>query len=514
MSLLAVHCSNVTGPDLELLENVARGMPITADLSRSDILLAYPRGPEEAVIVAQAQPHSISSLYTDSLLGQTVTRRETPVLLEAWRRRQRVRAHRDLLPTGAPVVQEVFPITGHNGRPLAILSFETSLIQLERHRQRHPSFQRAVEWLKWMCLRGELAATDALSAFGEWDGIVLVDAQRRISYISGVATNLYRRLGYMEDLRGKRLSFLNTSDDEMAVAALSSHRPIEREVKESGHIWIRKVVPIWAPPTVSGWFWGLHSRRKRLGEVTGALILVHDATEERLQKQELDVKTTMIQEVHHRVKNNLQTIAATLRMQARRAKNEDSLHVLQEAISRILSVAVIHEFLSHNQTQTINMRDVCQRIITQSRDVILTPGQEIAFNLEGPAIYLPSQHATAFALVVNELIHNAIEHGFEGKTRGQVHVTLDDQGDVVRMDIWDDGTPLSADFDLNGSPSLGLQIVRSLAENDLRGQLRLQNRNGGVAATVEFPKAVVTRELAEQQRRLGLVRPEDSASSE
>ena len=77
-----------------------------------------------------------------------------------------------------------------------------------------------------MCMRGELADTAGLSPFSEWDGVLLVDPQRRITYLSGIANNLYRRLGYLEDLRGKRLSFLNTTDDEMVVAALENRCPL------------------------------------------------------------------------------------------------------------------------------------------------------------------------------------------------------------------------------------------------------------------------------------------------
>jgi two-component sensor histidine kinase len=496
MCPLTISCPTLTEPELELLRDIAQGMPITADLSRSDLLLVCPRGPDEVVVVAQAQPHSIASLYATSLVNSSLTRDDAPVILEAWRRRRHVRTHRDLLPSGAPIMQEVWPISGRDGRPVGLLSVETSQIQLERHRQRHPSFQRAIEWLKWMCRRGDLANTVFLSPFGDRDGLVLVNPERRITYLSGVAINLYRRLGYMEDLRGKWLSFLNTKDDEMVVAAMSSRGPVEREVKEGSHTWIRKVLPLRAPPALSSWVQEVVLWHGQAGDMAGALIMVHDATEERLKKQELVVNTTMIQEVHHRVKNNLQAIAATLRMQSRRTRNAEALHVLQEAISRILSVAVIHEFLSREETQTINIRDVCQRIIKQNRDVLMAPGQQITFTLEGPAVYLPSQQATACALVVNELIHNALEHGFEGKRSGQLQVSLDDRGDKVYLEIWDDGTQLPADFDLDSSPSLGLQIVRSLAQFDLHGRFRLENRPEGVTATVEFPKVVVTQELA------------------
>ena len=81
-------------------------------------------------------------------------------------------------------------------------------------------------------------------------------------------------------------------------------------------------------------------------------------------------------------------------MQARRAEDSGTQQALKEAINRILSVAVIHEFLSLDESQTINVRDVCQRIVAQTRQV-LVPGQVIDLSVEGPAIYLPSQQATA-----------------------------------------------------------------------------------------------------------------------
>jgi two-component sensor histidine kinase len=323
------------------------------------------------------------------------------------------------------------------------------------------------------------------------DGVMLVDAQRRITYVSGIANNLYRRLGYLDDLRGKRLSYLHTGDDDQVVEALVTRQALEHEVEESGYIWTRKVLPVWPPPTVGGWVQGLIARRSRSDEIGGVLIMVHDATEERRKRQELKVKTTMVQEVHHRVKNNLQTIAAVLRMHARRTQNEETLHALNEAIARILSVAVIHEYLSLDESQTINLRDVCQRIVSQNRQVMVEPGQQIRFLVEGPAIYLPSQQATSSALVINELIHNALEHGFSTQQTGEIKISLVDRGERVWLEVWDDGAKLPGDFDLNMPSSLGLQIVRSLVQDDLRGVLVIENREDGVVATVDFPKVAL-----------------------
>ncbi len=488
MSEIRSLCLPAAAPDVELLENVQRGMAITADLTRSDLLLVCPRNAEQVVVVAQAHPHSITSLYDAELIGKTLTRQDSPIILESWRRSWPMRAQRQLMPSSAPIVQQVYPIRGQSGEPLAFLSMETSLIQVERHHSRHRSFRYAVDWLRWMCIRGELVRTENLSPFGEWDGILFVDGQRRITYLSGIANNLYRRLGYMDDLRGKRLNELGTDDDEMAAESMFARQPLERECIEEGQIWIRKTLPVWQPPTLRGRLQGLTMARPGPGDVGGVMIMIHDATEERRKKQELDVKTTMIQEVHHRVKNNLQTIAATLRMQARRTNEPEALQAINEAITRILSVAVIHEFLSKDERQAINIREICQRIIGQSRQVSALPGQNIAYSMDGPSIYLPSQQATASALVINELIQNAVEHGFETAKQGHVRVLLEDGGDTVRIEVRNDGDLLPPNFDMTQTNSLGLQIVRTLVQSDLHGKLGLKNEAGEVVASVEFPK--------------------------
>jgi two-component sensor histidine kinase len=488
MSEIRSLCLPAAEPDIELLENVQRGMAITADLTRSDLLLVCPRNPEQVVVVAQAHPHSITSLYDAELVGKTLTGQDSPIILEAWHHIWPMRAQRQFMPSSAPIVQHVYPIRGQNGDLLAFLSMETSLIQVERHHSRHRSFRTAIDWLRWMCIRGELANTEHFTEFGEWDGVLLVDAQRRITYMSGIANNLYRRLGYMDDLRGWRLNELGTDDDEMAAESILSRQPLERECIESGQIWVRKTLPVWRPPTIQGALQGLTLSRPGPGDVGGVIIMIHDATEERRKKQELDVKTTMIQEVHHRVKNNLQTIAATLRIQARRTQNPEALQAINEAITRILSVAVIHEFLSKDERQSINIREICQRIIGQSRQVSAVPGQNITFTVDGPSIYLPSQQATASALVINELIQNAVEHGFETAKQGRVRVLLEDRGDVVRIEVRNDGDLLPSNFDITQTNSLGLQIVRTLVQGDLHGKIDLRNEGDEVVAAVEFPK--------------------------
>ena len=215
---------------------------------------------------------------------------------------------------------------------------------------------------------------------------------------------------------------------------------------------------------------------------------IHDRTEEKQRERELQIQATLIQEIHHRVKNNLQTIASLLRLQSRRVNSEEAEQALAEGINRILSVAVVHEFLSRRDVSVINLRDVAQRIISQMQQGLLDPDQSIGIELSGPSIYLNPQQTTSCALLINELLQNSIDHGFESQASGTVEVNLTDHGDSVKIEVADDGGGLPLDFDLGQDVSLGLRIVQSLAIEDLRGRFDLKNSGEGTSAIVEFPK--------------------------
>jgi two-component sensor histidine kinase len=188
------------------------------------------------------------------------------------------------------------------------------------------------------------------------------------------------------------------------------------------------------------------------------------------------------------VKNNLQTIAALLRLQARRTGTEAVSEILQQTISRILSIAVVHEFLSHDESSIIDVKEVCQRIVNEVTQGILDPEKKIRFTLSGSQVYLPAQQATSTALIVNELLQNAVEHGFGARTEGIVSITLEDLGTEMRVEIADDGQGLPPDFSMGEYGSLGLQIVQTLVRDDLKGRFTLVNGSGGVKAVVTFPK--------------------------
>lgn len=475
--------------DIAFLERVERGMPIVADISRADILLYCRGGEDEAAVVAQARPHSVAPIY-EPICGQAVSRGERPVLFGALESGKPARASQRIIADGAPIFQEMLPLFGSQRSLLGALTVEKTMIEHERHKRRLPSFRWATRELQKMLASGILGGAEELSPFGEHDGILVVNSQRQILYASGIANNLYRRLGYMESLVGKELKYLVTSDEALVEKVLREVECLEEEAQEGERIWIRKVLPLLSP---DGWwrFW------ERGPQVVGALVTIHDATAARRREREAKIRSAMIQEIHHRVKNNLQSIAALLRLQARRAGSRETRKALRESISRILSVAVIHEFLSRHESRVINLKEVSRRVVDQLQEGVMDPSKEIQLSVRGPNIYLPAQQATACALVINELLQNSLEHGYRRRKEGTIAVKLREEADSVTIEIDDDGRGLPPDFDLEADRSLGLQIVQTLVEDDLGGRFELKD-GGGVRAIVTFPKVSLGGESWEE----------------
>jgi two-component system, sensor histidine kinase PdtaS len=488
-----VHaCESLTQKDIAVLEGIEAELGILADLSRADVLIYCPLSPQQAVVVSQASPHSILPIYGESQVGREVTFADEPAVIYALTEGRRGitevhRANGDKLSSAerAPVVQETHPIRGEDGQVVAAVCIETNLIERERHRRRSKVFQRALKQFQEAVLTGALRSQDRLTPFSEHDGVLVVDAQLRIQYTSGIATSQYRKLGYAGNLLRWHIEDLELDDNGPVLEALEKGQCVEREVKVRDLIWVKKALPLFS--TAKG-LRRLLPSGKVPARLESILVAIHDETESRRQEEELRVKVAMIQEIHHRVKNNLQTIASLLRLQARRAETEEVRRALQEGINRVLSVAVIHEFLAHQDARVINIRDVSQRIINQIRESVLDREAGIRLDLRGPNIHLPTQPATVCALVINELLQNALEHGYGRQEGGTVTVNLQDDGEHIAIAVDDDGVGLPEEFDLEQTGSLGLQIVRTLAQGDLKGNFELHRRDKGVSAVVTFPK--------------------------
>jgi two-component sensor histidine kinase len=204
-----------------------------------------------------------------------------------------------------------------------------------------------------------------------------------------------------------------------------------------------------------------------------------------IEKRLLEAGTTLYKEVHHRVKNNLQTVASLLRMQIRRLDTITAEQALEDSIHRIQAIALVHETLSHAEIGLVDFGELIGRIARLLGDPV-APGTRLDLRVTGPAVMLDSRQATAAALVANELVANALTHGVRPDTTGVVRIALEHLGDRVLFSVEDEGPGLPPGFDARRDRHLGLSIVTTLVEEELQGLFQLTRANG-TRAQVAFP---------------------------
>jgi two-component sensor histidine kinase len=316
------------------------------------------------------------------------------------------------------------------------------------------------------------------------DGMLRLGRSGKVTYASPNALSAYRRLGLAADLAGRELAPLTTRlcaeagprDDSLMLAA-SGRAHLEIEVEASGSVVQLRSIPL----TVDG-------------ARAGALILLRDVTELRNRERELITKDATIREIHHRVKNNLQTVAALLRLQARRMRVPEAAGALEEAVRRVGSIALVHETLSHATAEVVEFDDIARQIAATTGE-LSAPEARITPGLSGKFGMLPATVATPLALVLTELLHNAVQHGLAlpgGPAVGTLEITACRGADQLTVTVADNGAGFPAGFDLEQATSLGLQIVRTLVVGELGGTLAISPRTegGGTCVRLDLPLPV------------------------
>jgi two-component system, sensor histidine kinase PdtaS len=481
MSVYLKAPGNLAEEDRQILRRLARNFNLLADLSYADVLLLCRDG-DEAVVVAEARPEPIPSLYAESQLGTRLTRGRAAQLFKVLFDGHG-HSFGSMIVRGVPTIQEIFAIRNPQGQTIAAVLSQMALLEHERLRKRSALFRRAIARARDQILDGRLEGGEKLGRLSMQDGVLVVDGRGQIQYISSVAEHFYRRLGYADTLVKAQLSDLETSEN-ICFRAMERQTCLEQRVREQELTCIRRVIPLLSTSRR-----GLFGRLSSNGEgANGAIVMISDITDEIRKEQELKIKSAMIHEIHHRVKNNLQTIAGLLRMQARRSESPEVSEQLEQTVNRILSIAVVHEFLSKDEQSIINIHEVCNRILDEVKHGTLDPGKRIELLLEGSQQFsLPAQQATSCALIINELLQNAVEHGYRDRGDGTIRVRLESNADSMLVEVQDDGAGLPEGFDLARS-GLGLRIIQTLVSEDLKGHFTLENGQG-TRARVSFPRS-------------------------
>ena len=206
-----------------------------------------------------------------------------------------------------------------------------------------------------------------------------------------------------------------------------------------------------------------------------------------IEHARLQVRNTLMQEMHHRVKNNLQQVASLLRLQQRQSHYKSLDEVFEDSLSRILAIAAVHDLLSREDLDHVSIKTIAASLVQHQKQSFLLPGKKIKFVVEGHDCFLSTDEATHVALILNELLLNAVEHGFKETDDGEIRIRVRVSGDEVSLRVSNTGDPLPEGFD-STKGKLGLQIVRSLSSG-LGGEFSMSMQDGATVAEVRFTRA-------------------------
>jgi two-component sensor histidine kinase len=470
--------------DVGLLQLLTADWQIIADLSFADLVLWLPdRGGDGFWAAAQMRPTTGPTAYVDDVVGTFMPAGRRPMLDRAYADARLVREGDPEWRDDVPVRVETIPVP-RSGRVIAVIARNTNLLGVRTPSRLELSYLQSAAELTAMIACGDFPGPgqrgDHADSPRVGDGFVRVDADGRVSYASPNALSVYRRLGLSGDLDGQVLADLTRSlvpprrrpDEETLSAVLGGRVHRDTEVGDDRVSLIVRSIPL----------------RQESAHI-GALVLVRDVTDLRRRDRELVTKDATIREIHHRVKNNLQTVAALLRLQARRIEAPEAKLALEEAVRRVGTIALVHETLSQEVLDAVGFDEIADRLGVMVTDVGAR-ADRLVVSRRGSFGLLPNETATALAMVLTELLQNAVEHGYpeESGSEGSIVVEPERIAGRLRVTVDDDGVGLPEGFDLDVSGNLGLSIVRTLVESELGGLLELRPRAGrGARAVVDVP---------------------------
>ena len=476
------------------LQDLVSVWGLLADLSFADLVL-YARDSRRTdgplVLLGHIRPTTGTTLYRADLVGQIFEPRRRPLIVEAFGAGQAVDGSVEV-GSGRTVHLTAVPVR-RNGETIAVLARERLRPDDRPGSEQERTYLTVFDRFARMLERGEFPYHDEERLRHRTprvgDGLLLVDADGRIEFASPNAVSTLHRMGVTRGVTGARFddTGLGTS---MLRSAFALRTAVIDEMERPDEVAV-----------VSHCFPLLDA-----GTPTGAIVLVRDVTELRRRDRQLVSKDATIREIHHRVKNNLQTISSLLRLQARRLEGEEARAALGESVRRIGAISVVHETLAQSADDEVAFVEIVRPLVRVVEESVSSPLRPVSITVDGDAGVMPGQVTTTMAVVLTELLQNAVDHAFPadgswvgsgvgssaGPTdgpSGQVRIELERRADGLVVRVVDDGVGIPEGFDVADASGLGLTIVRTFVEGELGGRIRLVpvERGRGTVAEVWVP---------------------------
>lgn len=463
-NLCQLHTS-LDDQDIHIIEKLSEHIQLMADLNQAEIFIdCLTRKKDIAIVVAEAYPKKSKINYVDSVVGKYAFRSNEPAALRTLElgiptRDLSAKTQEDIY-----VNQAVEPIKNPSGQTIACLIMETSIAEQERNEAKIKMLSETTENLANAIL--DYHSIDSILEPYLNDGLIWFDQKGQVKKANQAAKFLYQKLGYFDDIEG--LSFDNiTLDGRAFKEILSQENLLESEINISNMSFYIKYAQL----------------NDEKGQLHGVLTVIKDVTHEKTIEKELISKSMAIREIHHRVKNNLQTIASLLRLQSRRVHSEEVKSAFDDSINRIMSIAVTHETLAQKGLDDVDVKMILDRLVKNT----ITSSQgltRMTIDLQGESLMVKSDRATSIALVVNELVQNSIKHAFKGQTDGCIKIRISRGRQFASVLVEDNG--IGFDTHNHKSNQLGMKIVESIVQDKLKGRFSIESSNLGTRSTFDF----------------------------
>jgi two-component sensor histidine kinase len=434
---------------------------LLADLSFSDLLLYAPTKDDRWLIIGQVRPATGQTVYRTDWVGTFANATEQSILASVLATGEITEGDVTVEEQSDPARMLAVPVRCREST-IAVMTREwverSGRVPGELEREYVSQFNRFAAMIADGSFPYHGPVGDSTAAPRVGDGVLVVDAEARVRYLSPNATSAMHRVGIHANAVGMRLDELGFYGDVVR-RAFDTRLPVVEEFEQSPEVVLLcRCMPILAD-----------------GRVTGGMLLVRDITDVRQRDRLLLSKDATIREIHHRVKNNLQTISSLLRLQARRLTNPEAVAAVAESVRRIRTIALVHESLSREPGDDVTFIEIVRPLLRLAEESLQSPDRPVEFTLAGDGGRIPARVATPLSVVLTELMQNAVDHGFpEGSGGGRVVVSLTNDGEELNIEVVDDGQGLDPSFKIESATGLGLSIVRTLVTTELNGSIAMR----------------------------------------
>ena len=472
--------------NIEWLTRLQSEWQLVADLLFADLVLWVPTKDGSFIAVGHARPSSAATVFYRDISGQPIRKEWLAPVKQAFESAQLVEQKSSDTVAGLPTRFSAIPVQKEhllaaedNSGPIAVITRHTNLSESRTPNKIQLNYVSCGNELLTMITEGTFP--DYSSPTGRRrgapranDGLLRLDFDGNVTFASPNGLSAFSRLGIEGEIEGKSLAEVATkivkeqsTVDESLPLVLTGKAPWRADLESTDVTLSVRAIPL-----------------MKAGSRTGAIVLCREITELRRQEQQLLTKDATIREIHHRVKNNLQTVASLMRIQMRRTTSDEAKQALDQAIRRVSAIALVHNTLAEGFSDEVNFDEVFESSMRLVGELATDSSREIKLRIDGKFGQLDSGLATPLAVALTEVVTNAASHGL-GEHGGSILITPRQSAKQLTIEVEDNGVGIDKDAIGKG---LGTQIIKTLIEGELRGKISwFSPKDGGTKVAISIP---------------------------